>query len=499
MWMVIGIGVWLPREGLAAHQEQHIDRLRAVLPDGRVTTDPDVMEGYRRDHAVSPVPVGTPLAVVTARSAAEVPATLRWATENRVPVVPRGAGTSVVGGATAIDGRVVLSLARMNAIREISPEDEIAVAEAGVINADLDRAARARGLMYAPDPASLEMPTIGGNLATNAGGFRCVKYGVTRDSVLGVEAVLADGRIIKAGRRTIKGVVGYDLTGLLVGSEGTLAVITSATLRLRQATGTPATVAASFPSPRAAVQAVSSIIASGIRPSMLELMDRTMLEAVDDWKHHGLEPGVNAMLIAQSDAPAMSADAAAIAKLCQQAGAREVALSSSKEESDQLLEIRRVVLAAIQRLCNGLGEDICVPRSKLAEMFERMERAAAAHNVIIGAAAHAGDGNIHPWFGYDLALTQVPPQVWAAADEVFRAALELGGTLTGEHGVGLLKQRWLRQELGDDLLDVHHTIKRALDPHGILNPGKAIHGRPITISKLSLEHEICPIGQRIIA
>lgn len=450
------------------------DRLRALLPDGQVITDPDVIESYRYDHAAGPVTAGMPLAVVTARSTGDVSATLRWATENRVPVVPRGAGTSVVGGATAAEGCVVLSLATMTAIREIAPADELAVAEAGVINADLDRAARAHGLMYAPDPASFEMSTIGGNLATNAGGLRCVKYGVTRDSVLGVEAVLADGRVIRTGRRTVKGVVGYDLTGLLVGSEGTLAVITSATLRLRRATGTPATVAASFASPRAAAEAVFAIMQSGLRPSMLELMDRTMLQAVDDWKHIGLDPGVNAMLIAQSDGPDIGAEAAAIARLCEEAGAHDVAFSSNKTESDQLVELRRIVLAAIQRTGNGLGEDICVPRSRLAEMFDRMERAAAAHNVIIGAVAHAGDGNIHPWFGYDRGLPDVPPQVWAAADDVFRATLELGGTLTGEHGVGLLKQRWLKQELGRDVLDVHHGIKRALDPLGILNPGKAI-------------------------
>ena len=450
------------------------DSLRALLPDGRVLTDQDVMEAYRYDQAIGPVTAGMPLAVVIARSAGDVATTLRWATGNRVPVVPRGAGTSVVGGATATDGCVVLSLAKMNAILEIAPLDELAVAEAGVINADLDRAVRVHGLMYAPDPASFEMSTIGGNLATNAGGLRCVKYGVTRDSVLGLEAVLADGRVIRTGRRTVKGVVGYDLTGLLVGSEGTLAVITSATLRLRQATGTPATVAASFPSPRAAAEAVFAIVRSGIRPSLLELMDRTVLRAVDDWKHFGLDTVVNAMLIAQSDTREMDAEAAAIAGLCHQNGAHDVAFSGSKTESDQLLEIRRSALPALQRAGDGIAEDICVPRSALAEMFERIERASAAHHVLIGTVAHAGDGNIHPWFGYDRGLPDVPPQVWAAADEVFRATLELGGTLTGEHGVGLLKQRWLKQELGSDVLDVHHAIKGALDPLGILNPGKAI-------------------------
>lgn len=439
--------------------------LVAALPDGRVLTDPEVTASYAGDRTfLSP---GRPLGVVLARSRDDVVATLRWASAHRVPVVPRGAGTGLAGGATAVDGCVVLSLARMTAIRELSPQDEIAVVEPGVVTADLDRAAREHGLMYAPDPSSYEISTIGGNLATNAGGLRCVKYGVTRDSTLGLEVVLADGRVLDTGRRTMKGVTGYDLTGLFVGSEGTLGVITAATLRLRRAPREVATVAAEFSSLRDAAAAVSAIIAAGCRPSLLELMDRTTLQAVDDWKNIGLEPSTRAMLIAQVEGPADD-----MAALC--GNASFVAVSSTPQEAAELIDIRRLAYPAKERLGQCLVEDVCVPRSALPEMITRIEEAAARHGVMIATVAHAGDGNLHPVFVFDRGLAEPPAEVWAAADEVFRAALALGGTLTGEHGVGLLKKRWLGLETGPVVTELHHGIKRVFDPLGILNPGKAI-------------------------
>ncbi|RCG29453.1 FAD-binding protein [Sphaerisporangium album] len=443
-----------------------------ALPAGRVLTDPDVTDSYARDQTFL-VP-GTPLCVVAAQTRDDVVTTLRWATEHRVPVVPRGAGTGLAGGATAVDGCVTLSLARMTAIRELSPADEIAVAEPGVITADLDRAAREHGLMYAPDPSSYEISTIGGNLATNAGGLRCVKYGVTRDSALGLEVVLADGRIISTGRRTMKGVTGYDLTGLFVGSEGTLGVITSATLRLRRAPALPpVTIAAEFPSLRAAGDAVAAMVAAGCRPSLLELMDRNTLKAIDDWKNIGLEPGVQAMLIAQAEGDAPG-DAAEMARLCELNGAGFVAVSSTPEETEELIGIRRLAYSAKERLGACLVEDVCVPRSVLPDMISAVERAAARHDVLICTVAHAGDGNLHPVFIFDRGLPEPPQNVWAAADEVFRAALDLGGTLTGEHGVGLLKRRWLGLESGPVVSEVQRGIKQVFDPLGILNPGKAI-------------------------
>ena len=451
-----------------------LDELRAAVAGARLVTDPDQMESYRHDQTPV-VTAGWPRAVLLADSTEHVAAALAWAQRHGVPVVPRGGGTSLAGGATAGDGCLVLSTARMTAIREVDAANEIAVAEAGVVNADLDRAAAQHGLMYAPDPSSYEISTIGGNLATNAGGLRCVKYGVTRDSVLGLEVVLAGGRVLRTGRRTMKGVTGYDLTGLFVGSEGTLGVITSATLRLRpRPEHYPVTVAAGFSSFAAGAEAVTSILAARLRPSLLELMDSATLRAIDDWKDTGFGAEVAALLIAQDDSESAAAGGARMRELCLAAGASMAEVSASEAESRQLLELRRLSYPAIERLGVALVEDVCVPRTRLPEMVARIEQAGARHDVFIATVAHAGDGNLHPCFVFERGLPDVPASVWAAADDIFRAALELGGTLTGEHGVGMIKRRWLGAELGAESMSVHHAIKNALDPAGIMNPGKVI-------------------------
>jgi glycolate oxidase len=450
-----------------------LDELRAAVPSARVITDPDIIDSYRRDQTPVVTP-GQPRCVVQATAVGDVRAALDWALRHRVPVVPRGGGTGLAGGAAAVDGCLILSLARMDAIREIDPANEIAVAEAGVPTAGLDRAAAQHGLMYPPDPSSFEISTIGGNLATNAGGLRCVKYGVTRDSVLGLEVVLAGGRLLRTGRRTMKGVAGYDLTGLFVGSEGTLGVITSATLRLRpRPAAAPQTLAAGFPSFVAAARAVTGILAARLQPSLLELMDRATLRAIDDWKHLGFA-GVQALLIAQDDSGTGAGRAAAMREICLREGASLAEVAESDDESRQLLDIRRLAYPAVERLGVALVEDVCVPRTRLPEMVGRIEQAAARHGVLIFTVAHAGDGNLHPTFVFDRGLPDVPDVVWAAADEVFRAALELGGTLTGEHGVGVIKRQWLAEELGAESMTVHRAIKDALDPAGIMNPGKVL-------------------------
>ena len=453
---------------------EELDALIAALPDGRVIADPDIVESYRRDQTAVVAP-GKPLCVVAPRTTAEVAETMRWASKHRVPVVPRGGGTSLAGGASAIDGCVMLSMTRMDQILEMVPADDFAVAEAGVLNANLDRAAAEHGLMYAPDPSSYEISTIGGNLATNAGGLRCVKYGVTRDATLGLEAVLADGSVLRTGRRTIKGVAGYDLTSLFVGSEGTLGVITSATLRLRPRPSVPpVTLAASFPSFGLAAQAVTAILRARLQPSLLELLDRATLRAIDDWKNLGFGDSVHALLIAQDDSDDSVRRAGIMRDICTEHGAMLADVSASEAESRQLLDIRRLSYPSIERLGATLVEDVCVPRSRLPDMVECIERAADRHGVMIATVAHAGDGNLHPVFVFDRGLAEgdVPPAIWAAADEVFRAALDMGGTLTGEHGVGLIKRRWLALELGEDSLHVHRAIKNALDPAGLLNPGR---------------------------
>jgi len=451
-----------------------LDELREALAGASVLTDPDVMESYRRDQTTVVTP-GQPRCVVLARSRDDVAAALAWAGRHRVPVVPRGGGTSLAGGATATDGCMLLSTARMTAITEIDPANEIAVAQAGVLNADLDRAAAEHGLMYPPDPSSWEISTIGGNLATNAGGLRCVKYGVTRDCALGLEVVLPGGRVLRTGRRTLKGVTGYDLTGLFVGSEGTLGVITSATLRLRPRPARyPSTVAAGFPSFATAARCVAAILAARFRPSLLELIDSVTLRAIDEWKKTGFGSSVRALLIAQDDGDSADAVALSMRDICLREGATMAELSGSEAESRQLLEFRRMSYPAIERLGVALTEDVCVPRTRLPDMVTRIEQAARSHGVFIATVAHAGDGNLHPVFVFDRGLPEVPPAVWAAADEIFRAALQLGGTLTGEHGVGMIKRRWLAEELGPESMRVHRAIKNALDPDGIMNPGKVL-------------------------
>jgi glycolate oxidase len=451
-----------------------VDELRAAAGGARIITDPDLMESYRRDQTPVVTP-GQPRCVLVAGETQHVVAALAWAQRHRVPVVPRGGGTSLAGGATASDGCLVLSTAGMTSIRELDPANEIAVAEAGVFNADLDRAAAEHGLMYAPDPSSYEISTIGGNLATNAGGLRCVKYGVTRDSVLGLEVVLPGGRVLRTGRRTMKGVTGYDLTGLFVGSEGTLGVITSATLRLRpRPSRYPVTMAAGFPAFGIAARAVTAILHARLGPSLLELMDSATLRAIDEWKSTGFGDGVQALLIAQDDGDSADDGAARMRQICLAEGASLAEVSATEAESRQLLELRRLAYPAVERLGIALVEDVCVPRTRLPDMVDRIEQAGQRHSVLIATVAHAGDGNLHPVFVFDRGLPDVPAAVWAAADEVFRAALELGGTLTGEHGVGMIKRRWLGEEIGEESMAVQHAIKRALDPDWIMNPGKVL-------------------------
>jgi len=449
-----------------------LDRLTAAVTTGRLLTDPDLMDRYRRDeaHLVRP---GKPVAVLLAADVGEVSEALAWANDTRTPVVPRGAGSGLAGGAAAIDGCLVVCTERMTAIRELAAADEYAVVEAGVVNADLDRAAAAHGLMYAPDPSSHEISTIGGNVATNAGGLRCVKYGVTRDAVLGLEVVLADGRVIDTGRRTVKGVAGYDLTGLFVGSEGTLGVVTAATVRLRPRPAPPTTILGSFDAMRDAAEAVAAVVRAGVGPSLLELIDRATLRAIAEWKSMALDGDPAAVLIAQTDGPDAAAAAEAVRGHFLDAGAEFAAVSDDAAEAAQLLEIRRLAYPAAERLGQCLVEDVGVPRSRLPELIEAIERAARTHDVRIMTVAHAGDGNVHPTFVFDRrADGEAPPEVWAAADDVFRAALQLGGTLTGEHGIGALKQRWLGLELGNDVLGLHRAVKAAFDPRGILNPGR---------------------------
>ena len=464
-----------PDPAILSRKAAIVSGLRAILPADAVIDDPAGTRAYECD-ALSAYRC-PPLAVVLPRSTADVSAALRFCHDQGVPVVPRGAGTGLAGGATAIEGCLVISTEAMTTIRELDPANRIAVAEAGVINAHLDRAAREVGLMYAPDPSSYELCTIGGNVATNAGGLRCVKYGVTRDAVLGLEVVLPDGRVLHTGGRTVKNVAGYSQTQLFIGSEGTLGVVTAATVKLLPVPPVdPVTVVAGFDDIGAAGEAVSAIIAAGMRPSLLELMDEASLQAVNEWKNAGLD-GTRAMVLAQSDDVNTAELARQIGALCEAAGG-EVAISEDAAEARALLDVRRLALPAAERLGLNLVEDVGVPPSRLAEMVRRVEAASARHGVRIITVAHAGDGNLHPIVIVDRAEIdggwQLPARAWAAIDEVFAAALDLGGTLTGEHGIGLLKKKWLPDQLGEVGTELNQAIKRAIDPLGIMNPGRAI-------------------------
>jgi glycolate oxidase len=449
-----------------------LDELRAELGEVLVT-DPVALDAVRGDKSGQRSD-GAPLAVVEAREVAHVQAALRWASAHGVPVVPRGAGTGLAGGAIARTGELVISTARMTRILEIDTADELAVVEAGVLNGELGAALVPHGLWYAPDPASRAISTLGGNIATNAGGLMCVKYGVTREAVLGLKVVLADGRVLELGRRTVKGVTGYDLTALFIGSEGTLGVIVEATLRLRPLDrGAVVTISAAFPDVESAAHASSALTRAGIRPAALELLDASALEAIGELL--GLDlGGRGAQLLIQTDGAGAAAEAdAALAIVRAHGGIAE--LAADAEAGERAFAIRRAFHPAMERRGTVLIEDIAVPRSALPAMFAAIARVERRHGIPIPTVAHAGDGNLHPNFVYEPDAADpfaVPERVWAAADELFRECLLLGGTLTGEHGVGTLKRRWLRQELGDDSFELQRRLKAVFDPAGILNPGK---------------------------
>lgn len=443
-----------------------------VLPAHAVLDDADRLASYRDDSATW-LRGGSPAVVVFPRSTAEVVATLRCAAQFGVPVVPRGAGSGLSGGASAIERCVVVCLERMDRVLEVDAAEQLAVVQPGVLNAEVKRSADSVGLWYPPDPASWEFSSIGGNVATNAGGLCCIKYGVTADFVLGLEVVLADGTVVRTGRRTMKGVAGYDLTRLFVGSEGTLGVITEATLRLRPARSESVTVIAEFPSLPSAGLAVLDICAR-VTPSLLEIMDATTVAAVEDWKRMGLDRTSAALLLVQCDGPDAHNEAELVAAACSAAGATTTYISSDQLEAQELLAARRLAYPALERLGATLLDDVAVPRRALPAMLAAVEGAAQDRGVLIGTFGHAGDGNLHPTIVYDAADEDARAAASAAFDDVVRAALQLGGTVTGEHGVGLLKADWLETEIGPSGLDVHRRIKSALDPSGLLNPGKVL-------------------------
>jgi glycolate oxidase len=458
-----------------------LDELRAALPEGRVVADVDLVSSYRRDEA-DLCAAGTPLAVIRPGSTDEVAATLRIASAHRVPVVPQGARTGLAGAANAIDGCLVVSTVAMNRILEIDPVNRIVVTQPGVLNAQINAAVAEHGLRYPPDPGSMDSSTIGGNVATNAGGMCCVKYGVTTEYVLGLEVVLATGEVLRCGRRTRKGVAGYDLTHLFVGSEGTLGIITEVTLAVRPVADAGLTLAALFDSVPQAGAAVAAIVDSRVGPSLLELLGAVHIRAIEQYRPMGLPTTAAALLLAGVDSGVRAPDdLAVIARACREAGAAEVHESSDQTEADALLAARRLAHASMEAFAKAafphgdgalIVDDVAVPVSRLVELLEGVERIEAAHGVTIAVVGHAGDGNMHPNIVVDRSDPSSMERGRAAFDEIMALGLALGGTCTGEHGVGLLKRDWLATELGPVGLRVHRSIKDGLDPLGILNPGK---------------------------
>lgn len=400
---------------------------------------------------------------------------MRAAHEHRVPVVPRGAGSGLTGGSNAIDGSLVVCLERMREVLDVNISDGYVETQPGIMNTQLRDHVRESGLWYAPDPASKDFCSIGGNVNTNAGGLCCVKYGVTRDAVLGLEVVLADGRVTRLGRRTVKGVAGYDLAGMMVGSEGTLGIVTMARLRLRPLPPPATTAVAMFDDIAAAGRAVEKIM-QRLTPSMLELMDRQTIDIVERWRPMGLDTSAAAMLVAQFDTPGAAGEqeADALLEICARAGASETYRSEDEEQSEMLLGARRMAILAIEASGDWLLDDIAVPRSRLAEAMTRIQDIAAANDVTICTFGHAGDGNLHPTVVTPHGDEAAAARAFIAFDQMLYLALELGGTISGEHGVGLLKRASLASELDDVAIDLHARTKAAWDPQGILNPGKSL-------------------------
>ncbi|NIL79547.1 FAD-binding oxidoreductase [Rhodococcoides kroppenstedtii] len=453
--------------------DTRVKDLIGLLDEKVVVTDPDILAGYRQDWARDPN-AGTPLAVVRARSTDDVAAVMRWATAYSVPVVPRGAGSGLSGGATAVDGGIVLSTENMRAIT-VDPVTRTAVVQPGLLNAEVKAAAAEHGLWYPPDPSSFEMCSIGGNAATNAGGLCCVKYGVTTDYILGLEVVLADGVVVRLGGARLKDSAGLSLTKLFVGSEGVLGVITEVTLRLIPAQPPASTVVATFAELSDATDAILAITRS-LRPAMLEFMDRTSVNAVEDAMNMGLDRDAAAMLVARSDSPGAhrTEETEIMATACTEAGAAEVFVTDDPDEGEAFAAARRFAIPAVERTGSLLLEDVGVPLPALADLVQGIEKIADARQVTVAVIAHAGDGNTHPLIVFDPEDRGMEERAHQAFGEIMTLAISLGGTITGEHGVGRLKKAWLPDQVGDDVMELTRRIKNALDPAGILNPGAVL-------------------------
>lgn len=441
-----------------------------ALPGDCVVVDTDKMTSYRWDRANDPE-AGVPLVVVRASTTEHVQIAVRFAAEHGIAVVPRGAGSGLSGGSSAIDGCMVVSVERMKSV-EVDPTTRTVIAEPGAYNAEVKAAAAEHGLWYPPDPSSYEFCSIGGNVATNAGGLCCVKYGVTTDYVLGMTVVLADGGVVELGGPRMKDVAGLSLTKLFVGSEGTLGIITRVVLRVIPAQRAPATLVATFASLDQATQSVLDITRV-MRPSMLEFMDKVSINAVEDMMKMGLDRAAEGMLVIQSDEPIEYAakEIAQIVGICEANGATEAFSTNDPDEGEAFVVARRSAIPAVEKKGALLLEDVGVPLPQLGALVRGIAKIASDNDVLISVVAHAGDGNTHPLVVFDPSDVEQSARAQVAYGQIMQLAIGLDGTITGEHGVGRLKRGWLEDYLGADVMALNRRVKEALDPQGILNPG----------------------------
>ncbi len=450
-----------------------VGALTAIVGADSVLVKPEDLVPYSFDGTAALKQ--RPEAVVFPRSTAQVAECVRTAGAARIPIVTRGSGTGLSGGSVPTPGSLVLCLVHMNAILDVDPRNLTLRAQPGAVTQRIDEAASRHGLFYPPDPGSMRISTIGGNVAENSGGLRGLKYGVTRDYVMGLEVVLPDGRIARFGNQCVKDVAGYSLKDLFVGSEGTLGIITEVLLKLVPRPAARRTMLALYDRIEDAAETVSAIVAARIIPCTLEFLDNMTAVCVEEYAHVGLPTDCAAVLLMETDGhPAVVADEAAqMEALAREHGARAVRSAKDDAEALQLASARRNAFSALaRRRPTTILEDVTVPRSELATMVRFVAETAAAFGLQIGTFGHMGDGNLHPTFLADERDQDEMNRVHQALEAIVKRTLELGGTITGEHGVGLAKKPWMRQQFGDDSLELMRQIKRTLDPHGLLNPGK---------------------------
>jgi len=447
----------------------HLAALSKLLGSGAsLISDPDITASYSRDQAPF-ASAAAPFAVLLARSTSEISIALKYANENSIPVVTRGAGSGLSGGANSTADSLVISLEKMNQIIEIDAANQIARVQAGVINLDLDTAAKEFGLAYLPDPASRDWSSLGGNAATNAGGMCCVKYGVTGAHVRAMQVVLASGEIIELGKATKKSVTTYDLLHLFIGSEGTLGIITELTLNLEIRPAAPSTLIATFPSVTKAAAAAVALLQ--YRPSMLEIVDQTTLKAVQAWHPLGFEVA-GSVLLMQLDENHSLCEAAL--ETCKQFDLIDGVYSDDPADAADLIRVRKLAYPALERMGATLLDDVALPITKIAEFVERVEKLSAEVNLTIGIFGHAGDGNMHPTIVHDHGDLAAAERAQKAFGQIVEIAQSLGGTASGEHGIGSIKPGFVAKEISKTVIDLQRAVKKVFDPNSILNPGKKI-------------------------